>query len=87
MDSSALNATNSSFELLGVVARHIHGDWGCIDRENAGTNLRAIDAGDRILSAYAIYPEKSCASFGDNCLWMITEAARSVTTILLPEEY
>ena len=50
-------------------------------------NRRAVEAGDRILSAYAIDPEKPCAGFGDNCLWIITEADRSVTTILLPDEY
>lgn len=68
MGSSVLKATNSTFELLGLVARHIHGDWGCINPENAEMNLQAVDAGDRILSAYAIYLEKSCANFGDNCL-------------------
>lgn len=87
MGSSVLNATNSTFELLGLVARHIHGDWRCIDPENAEMNLHAVDTGARILSAYAIYPEKPCAGFGDNCLWIITEAARSVTAILLPDEY
>jgi len=50
-------------------------------------NRRAVEAGDRILSAYAIDPEKPCAGFGDNCLCVITEADRSVTTILLPDEY
>lgn len=66
MSSSVLNATNSTFELLGLVARHIHGDWRCIDPENTEMNLRAVDAGDRILLAYAIYPEKSFAGFGDS---------------------
>jgi hypothetical protein len=62
MGSSVLNATNRTFELLVLVARHIHGDWRCIDPENAEMNLREVDAGDRILSAYVIYLEKSCAS-------------------------
>ncbi|KWT91757.1 hypothetical protein APY03_3194 [Variovorax sp. WDL1] len=46
-----------------------------------------MQAGLRILSAYAIDPAKPCAGHGDNCLWIITEADRAVTTILLPEEY
>ena len=83
----ALNATSGTFELLGLLARHIQGDWGCIDPEDAEMNRRAVEAGDRIHSAYAIDPEKPCAGFGDNCLWIITEADRSVTTILLPDEY
>lgn len=84
MGSSVLNATNSTFALLSLVARHIHRDWRCIDPENAEMNLHAVDTGERILSAYAIYPEKPCAGSGDNCLWIITEAARSVTTICCP---
>ncbi|WP_317208296.1 hypothetical protein [Rhizobium halophilum] len=32
-------------------------------------------------------PAKLCKGFGENMLWIITEAARSVTTLLLPEEY
>jgi hypothetical protein len=39
------------------------------------------------LSAYPIDPGKSCEGFGGNCLWIITEADRSVTTFLLPHEY
>jgi len=83
----ALNATSSTFELLALLGRHARGDWGCVDPEDAETNRLAVIEGDRVLSAYAIDPEKPCAGFGDNCLWIITEADRSVTTILLPEEY
>ena len=43
-------------------------------------------AGFRILSAYAIDEAKPCKGFGENTLWIITEADRSVTT-LLPLEY
>lgn len=73
--------------ILSLLARHVQGDWGCVDPEDADTNRLAVSAGDRILSAYPINPEKPCAGFGENCLWIITEADRSVTTILLPEEY
>lgn len=43
--------------------------------------------GFRILSAYPIDSALPCEGHGDNCLWIITEADRSVTTILLPDEY
>jgi hypothetical protein len=46
-----------------------------------------VREGLRILSAYPLDPSKSCKGFGDNCLWIITEADRSVTTFLLPDEY
>jgi len=39
------------------------------------------------LRGYPIDPTLPCAGFCDNCLWIITEADRSVTTILLPGEY
>jgi hypothetical protein len=50
-------------------------------------NDQAVEDGDRILSAYPIDPSKPCKGFGDNTLWIITEADRSVTTFLLPDEY
>ncbi len=40
-----------------------------------------------ILSAYPIDPDKRSKGYGDNTLWIITEADRSVTTFLLPDEY
>jgi hypothetical protein len=67
--------------------RHVRGDWGCVCEEDWETNNQALKAGDRILSAYAIDNSVPCEGFGDNTLWIITEADRSVTTFLLPEEY
>ena len=67
--------------------RHLRGDWGCVDLEDRQRNFDALFSGERVLSAYAIDPDKPCAGFGDNCLWIITEADRSVTTFLLPDEY
>jgi hypothetical protein len=46
-----------------------------------------LKGGSRILSAYPIDPAKPCKGFGDNTLWIITEADRSATTFLLPDEY
>ena len=67
--------------------RHVRGDWGHVCEENALTNNEAVKAGFRILSAYAIDETRPCKGYGDNTLWIITEADRSVTTFLLPDEY
>ena len=83
----ALAAARSPWQFVELLARHVCGDWGFIDPEDAETNRLAVIEGDRILSAYPIDPDKPCAGFGENCLWVITEADRSVTTILLPEDY
>jgi len=73
--------------LTRCLARHLCGDWGCVDAEDAATNDEALRGGDKLLSAYPIDPAKPSEGFGDNTLWIITEADRSVTTFLLPEEY
>lgn len=83
----ALNATHGAVELLAHLARHARGDWGCVDPEDAQENHLAVREGFRVLSAYPIDPELPCKGYGDNCLWIITEADRSYTTILLPSEY
>lgn len=74
-------------DIAQMLKRHASGDWGCVCDEDKHTNNEALAHGNRILSAYPIDPEKSCTGYGDNCIWIITEADRSVTTILLPEEY
>jgi hypothetical protein len=58
--------------------RHAKGDWGDLDAEDAQLNEDALKHGDRLLSAYGN---------GDLRFWIITESDRSVTTILLPEDY
>ena len=73
--------------LLACLARHAQGDWGSVCREDAATNNEAVKVGMRILSAYPIDPAKPSKGFGQNTLWIITEADRSVTTFLLPSEY
>ena len=57
--------------------RHAQGDWGVLDDKDKQANDRALREGTRLLSAYEL-PEK---------LWIVTEADRSATTLLLPEEY
>lgn len=66
---------------------HAQGDWGVVSAEDRQTNNRALREGDRLLSAYPIDPDKPCAGYGENTLWVITEWDRSVTTVLLPEDY
>ena len=67
--------------------RHSRGDWGNVCKEDAASNSEAVTTGGRILSAYPLDASKPCKGFGENTLWIITEADRSVTTFLLPDEY
>jgi hypothetical protein len=73
--------------LTACLRRHLQGDWGCVADEDKIRNQRALEEGSRLLSAYPIDPSRPCAGHGANTLWIITEADRSVTTFLLPEEY
>jgi len=61
------------------LARHQSGDWGIIGKEDWKENDFSVKVGFRILSAYE--------TSQDEKLWIITEADRSSTTILLPSEY
>lgn len=70
-----------------LLQRHRSGDWGCISLTDRKENLAGLQNGWRIMSAYPIDPLQPCAGHGDNTIWIITEADRSVTTLLLPSEY
>ena len=59
--------------------RHANGDWGEVPEDDKQANEYAVEHGYRILSAYT-------TSAGE-CMWVLTEADRSATTMLLPEEY
>jgi hypothetical protein len=82
----ALAATTDA-QRRHYLARHSIGDWGHVCREDWEANDEAVRSGDRILSAHPIDAAKPCKGFGANTLWIITEADRSVTTLLLPDEY
>ncbi len=69
----------SQDDVLDALVRHFGGDWGDLNKHDWQTNDRAIDSGDRILSQYFAQDETK--------FYIITEHDRSVTTILLPEEY
>lgn len=76
----ALDALEKAEELpTPYLERHLSCDWGDLDSEDKKSNDRAVEAGDRILSAYRLRTGQK--------LWIITEADRSVTTLLLPNEY
>jgi hypothetical protein len=77
----------SAERMLVCLERHMVGDWGCVDDEDKTTNNEAVKSGYRVVSAYPIDPAKPSQGFGENTLWIITEADRSVTTFLLPDEY
>lgn len=71
-----LQANQTPFEFL---ARHVVGDWGEVPTEDQQENDFSVQQRLRILSAYTL-------STGVK-LWVLTEADRSYTTVLLPSEY
>lgn len=72
-------ATASRDEILSALARHVTGDWGDVDDDDRRANDDALTSGARILSAYS-------TSDGTR-FWIITDADRTATTVLLPDEY
>ena len=65
--------------------RHQRGDWGNLTQEDATENETSLQQGSRIFSAYDV-EGKNAGSHAIK-IWVITEADRSTTTVLLPEEY
>jgi hypothetical protein len=63
---------------LLLLARHQAGDWGELDSHDRRENALFLKNGWRLVSRYPV---------GKGVVWIITEADRSATTILLPEEY
>lgn len=64
---------------ISALTRHIAGDWGEVSKEDAASNDVAVKSYERILS---VYISREGVRF-----WIITEADRSITTFLLPDEY
>ncbi|MDF7824082.1 hypothetical protein P4B35_08665 [Pontiellaceae bacterium B12227] len=62
-----------------IIERHQSGDWGELYPDDCRVNDDAVRYGSQILSAYKFEEGQR--------LWIITEADRSVTTLLLPSEY
>lgn len=61
-----------------LVRRHAGGDWGDLTREDVDANVTAVRHDLRIFSSYNLPVGK---------VWVITEADRSSTCVLLPEDY
>lgn len=74
----AINSVPPS-EMTQALRRHARGDWGDLSDEDLYANDMAVHDESRLLSAYRT---KTGTKF-----WIITEADRSATTVLLPEEY
>lgn len=74
---SALESNNQ--DPMEFVNRHIACDWSELPPEDAQANRLALQYGDRVMSSYAMADGEK--------LWIITEADRNLTTLLLPSEY
>jgi len=66
-------------ELLAAFQRHMRGDWGEVCATDRRANDQAVRNSERLLS---VYRSEAGVKF-----WIITEANRSATTILLPKDY
>ena len=66
-------------DITKAIGRHVRGDWGDVCREDWRENELSLKEGFRLLSVYR--------GTNGTRFWIITEADRSVTTVLLPEEY
>jgi len=64
---------------LEFLSRHFRGDWGDLCQEDETENELSLKHGLRLLSSYPVTDTET--------LWIITEADRSLTTLLLPSEY
>ncbi len=81
-------ATPAAIDLLRSMAlnpllflgRHAFGDWGQVSDQDREANRAALKDGSRLLSSYTL-------NRNNDRLWIITEADRSSTTLLLPQEY
>ena len=71
--------TVSGQEIDAALMRHLSGDWGELCETDRQANQQALRYGDRLLSAYQTEEGTT--------FWIITEADRSATTVLLPEDY
>ena len=75
---NALNQLTQD-DILLAIQRHQAGDWGDVDEDGRTKNELSLEQGFRLFS---VYHAVSGVEF-----WLITEADRSATTVLLPEDY
>lgn len=78
-------------QAVALLSRHVSGDWGQLSRDDACANDDAVEHDDRVLSAYELplAPAGEPGEGGEtrDRVWIITEADRSSTCLLLPSEY
>lgn len=77
--TKGVDSSIATDEIVVALVRHARGDWGNVCDEDRQTNEESLTRGFRLLSEYR--------SLERTKFWIITEADRSRTTILLPEEY
>ena len=77
--TATANETLMHEDIITALDRHQVGDWGEVCEADSKANNKACKYGERIISAYT-------SIFGDK-FWVITEADRSYTKILLPSDY
>ncbi|MDP9475092.1 MAG: hypothetical protein M3R38_05275 [Actinomycetota bacterium] len=88
-DLGRVVATPGALELLAatetnpaeLLERHVSGDWGEVPPEDARENARSLKYGWRVMSSYPVGEGVGAK------VWILTEADRSSTCILLPEDY
>ena len=66
-------------DVLSGLEQHAQGKWGDLSEDDRIENERSLNEGFRLLSAYE---DRNGTRY-----WIITEADRSATTVLLPEDY
>ena len=71
--------TVSQPDIVAALRRHAVGDWGDVTPDDRAANDDALKSGERILSVYR--------SATGTTFWVLTEADRSATTVLLPDDY
>lgn len=76
--STALDTLNQE-DVVVALRRHVSGDWGDVDDHDRAANDLSLRDGSRLLS---VYTDRNGTTF-----WIITEADRSSTCVLLPEDY
>lgn len=75
----AAQATLTQEDMQTALARHVRGDWGILDAQDRRLNVRAMAAGLPLQSVQVLE--------NGTTLWVVTEADRSLTTVLLAEDY
>ena len=79
IDERRSNDEGFAVHMKRCLTRHLSGDWGDLCEEDRKENERSLEMGFRLFSSYK---HDSLPK-----IWIITEADRSVTTVLFPSEY